>query len=439
MSANWTPTVSPKLLSARSTADAIPADNTRSSTTARARSNCRKETSSSRAPGRLIVDIDAAGGGFFLRLKATNPQDPLRQHPRVPAGHRKTDCLRTRGGQGFLDQWRGMACLRFMDLQLTNNSTQKVWSDRPRIDDATWTRAGVPIEVLCDLANRLQADAWFCIPHQADDNYVREFARLVRKSLDNRRRVYVEYSNEVWNGQFQQQRYAAEQGKRLGFAEKDWEAAWRYTSLRSVEIFRIWEDEFGARDRLVRVLPSQAANAYVSEQIVGWEEAYRHADVLAIAPYISFNIPEQGEGLTAETVAAWPVGAFLDHLEQSALPEAIGWMQANLKVAQAHQLQLVCYEAGQHLVGVAGGENNERLTALLHQANAHPRMAQIYTEYYQAWEKLGGDLLCHFSSIGNWSKWGSWGLLQYYDDDPAKSPKAQATLQWAKHLGAGKQ
>jgi hypothetical protein len=202
-----------------------------------------------------------------------------------------------------------------------------------------------------------------------------------------------------------------------------------------VEIFRIWEEVFGSRERLVRVLSSQAANAYVSEQIVSWEDAYRHADALGIAPYVSFNVPERGDELTAATVATWPVDQILDHVERASLPEAVRWMQANLKVAQDHQLALVCYEAGQHLVGVGGGENNDRLTELLHEANAHPRMGQIYAAYYRAWEQSGGGLLCHFSSMGRWSKWGSWGLLQYYDDDPAQSPKARTTLQWAKHLG----
>ena len=65
-------------------------------------------------------------------------------------------------------------------------------------------------------------------------------------------KIYVEYSNEVWNGQFKQSKYAGEQGQKLGFGEKPWEAAWHYTAYRSVEIFRIWEDVFGGRERLVR-------------------------------------------------------------------------------------------------------------------------------------------------------------------------------------------
>ena len=87
------------------------------------------------------------------------------------------------------------------------------------------------------------------------------------------------------------------------------------------------------------------------------------------------------------------------------------------------------------MVGVHGGQDNETITHLFHAANAHPRMAEIYRKYYDAWVQEGGDLFCYFSSVSSWSKWGAWGILQYYDDDPAKSPKFMATMRWAKSLG----
>ena len=39
------------------------------------------------------------------------------------------------------------------------------------------------------------------------------------------------------------------------------------------------------------------------------------------------------------------------------------------------------------------------------------------------------------NSMARWSKWGTWGLLQHYDDNPKSSPKLQATLRWARSLG----
>lgn len=385
--------------------------------------------------GKLTVKIDANGGGFFLRIRETKPENPIRNIRVLMPGITPETAAKNPWNPGFLKRWQGMAALRFMDLQKTNNSKQRRWQDRPTVDDATYTREGVPIELLCDLANRLDSDAWFCIPHEADDDYIREFAKLVKAKLDPKHRVYLEYSNEVWNGQFQQAKYAGEQGVKLGFATKTWEGAWRYTAHRSQQIFAIWQEVFGGRERLVRVLPAQAANSYVAKQVTGWQDAGQNADVLAIAPYISMNIPKDGKKLTAADVATWPVDRFLDYVETNALPESIRWIQENQKVAAEHGLKLVCYEAGQHFVGVQGGENDNNLSKLLHTANAHPRMEKIYQKYFAAWEASGGDLLCYFSSTGQWSKWGSWGLLQYADEDLKDSPKFQATMAWGRKLG----
>ena len=389
----------------------------------------------STAPGKIVANIEAKGGAIFLRLRETKPGNPVRNIRVIMPGFTAEDVAKNPWHPKFLARWHGVACVRFMDFQETNNSKQRQWSDRPHVDDATFTRNGIPAELLFDLANRLEADAWICLPHEADDDYVREFAKLAKVKLDPKRKVYVEYSNEVWNGQFKQSKYAGEQGQKLGFGEKPWEAAWHYTAHRSAEIFRIWQDVFGGRERLMRVLPSQAANSYVAKQILGWKDAAQHADALAIAPYISMNIPKEGKRLTAAQVATWSTDQFLDYVETNALPESIRWIQENKKVADQYGLKLICYEAGQHFVGVGGAENNVALTKLLHAANAHPRMRDIYQKYYAAWESNGGDLLCHFSSVGQWSKWGSWGLLQYADDDPKQSPKFTATMEWAKKLG----
>ena len=139
--------------------------------------------------------------------------------------------------------------------------------------------------------------------------------------------------------------------------------------------------------------------------------------------------------MTTAQVEKWTVDQALDHMEKTALPESIGWIQGQKKVADKYGLKLVAYEGGQHMVGVGGGENNETVMKLFHAANRHPRMGEIYRQYYAAWTEAGGDLFCYFSSVGSWSKWGSWGILQFYDDDPLQSPKFLATMRWAKECG----
>jgi len=387
----------------------------------------------SEQPGRLVLNVDSSKGAIFLRLLETDPADYIRRIRVIMPGF-ETVYRENPWHPVFLERWRGVACLRFMDFMHTNGSSIRTWAERPTPEEATFSHQGIALELLIDLCNRLDADPWFCMPHEADDDYVRRFAQMARERLDPERKVYIEYSNETWNGIFAQNRYAGEQGIKLGFAEKPWEAAWRYTAHRSVQIFRIWEEVLGGRDRLVRVLPSQAANPYVAEQILTWQEAYKHADALGIAPYISMNLQVGGKPDAAQ-VARWSVQQVMDYVENTALPRSVEWIEANKKIADRYGLTLVAYEVGQHLVGVGEATNIEALTTLLHQANAHRRMGEVYERYYTAWEQAGGDMLCHFSSVGRWSKWGSWGLLQFYDDDPAASPKFMATMRWAGRLG----
>ncbi|MBE3123314.1 MAG: hypothetical protein IMZ65_00750 [Planctomycetes bacterium] len=388
----------------------------------------------SREAGKIVVTIDSSRGGFFLKLAASNPQNYVRNIRVIMPGFAET-YRQNPFHPVFLKRWQGMACLRFMDWMETNGSKIAKWSDRPTPEDATFSSRGVALEWMIDLSNRLQADPWFCMPHLADDDYVRQFAKMVKERLDPKRKVYIEYSNEVWNGMFLQSRWAGEEGKKRGFAEKPWEAAWKFTGYRSVQIFKIWEEVFGGRERLVRVLPSQGANAYVSRQVVEFQEAWKQADALAIAPYITCNVPMEGKGLTAAEVEKWTVDQALDFMETKALPESTRWIKEQKRVADQYGLKLVVYEGGQHMVGVGGGENNEAMTRLFHAANAHKRMGDIYRLHLEAWTKEGGDLFCNFSSVSQWSKWGSWGVMPFYDDDPAKYPKFMALLRWGKQCG----
>jgi len=96
----------------------------------------------------------------------------------------------------FIQSLQFFSSLRFMDWQHTNAQTDVAWSDRKQIGHRTYTD-GVPIEHMITLANIVGADPWFCMPHTANDDYVRSFARLALDTLRVDLRVYIEHSNEV--------------------------------------------------------------------------------------------------------------------------------------------------------------------------------------------------------------------------------------------------
>ena len=380
-----------------------------------------------RAPGRIVFEVHPTAG-ISLQLHEIDPADPVRNIRVIMPGFEDT-YLNNPWHPRFLERWQDFAAVRFMDFMHTNNSTITRWEQRPTPQHQTFSQRGVAVEYLVDFANRADLDPWFCMPHEADDEFIRQFARYVKRHLNPDRRVYVEWSNETWNSIFQQHRYAAVKGQQLGLANQPWAAAWQYTARRSVEVFRLWEQEFGEGPRLVRVLATQSANPYIAEQMLAFPPVAQHADALAIAPYLGLHLTAE----RVDDVLALGVDGLLDQLEEDVLPQVTSQhIRRHKAVADKFGLQLIAYEAGQHLVGVGAAVNQQPLTDLLQQVNAHPRMATIYRQYFDAWQQEGGGLLAHFSSISAWSKWGSWGLMQYYDQDPQTQPKMHATFQQAR-------
>ncbi len=385
-----------------------------------------------RQPGRLRVAVDAKKGGFFLAIRETDPRDPVRNIRVIMPGH-ETSFHGEPWNPAFLKLWKGVDCVRFMDFMLTNNSKIQKWAERPTLETATFSEKGVPLTLMIDLANRLECNAWFCMPHLADDEFVCNFALAVKAKIHPKAKIYIEYSNEVWNRMFAQNRHALAKGREVRLGARDHDATWIYTAHRSLEIFAIWENVFGT-ERLVRVLPTQVVNTYISENILKYNDAGKKADAIAIAPYISLNVGPKTKP-SVDEVSKWSVDQLLDHVEKEALPESKKWIQVNKKLADQYGLKLLAYEGGQHLSGIQGGENNEALTKLFRAANASPRMGTIYEKHLDDWVNEGGDLFCNFSSMSVWTKWGSWGLLQYMDEDPRRSPKFQAVMGRAKALG----
>ena len=132
-----------------------------------------------------------------------------------------------------------------------------------------------------------------------DDNYVIQLARLLRDNLEPELKIYIEYSNELWNWTYWDQvQYVEEQGLALGLSDDPYLAGLYYQAKRSAEIFQIFENEFEDLSRLVRVISGQAGNPWVAQMLLeGLSEPTINplgfnADALAIAPYFGGGIAD---------------------------------------------------------------------------------------------------------------------------------------------------
>ncbi len=178
-----------------------------------------------RAAGRLTIEVSPSRGPIWLRLKKTDPANPVRNIRVLRPGF-EANTPHNAFHPDFLRRWQGMGSVRFMDWMATNNSKQTAWKNRPLTTDARFTDKGAPVEVMVDLANRLDSAPWFCMPHLADDDYVQKFATLVKDKLSPNLKVYLEFSNEVWNDQFSlglnESRTAVESNFGLSKLKRNW-------------------------------------------------------------------------------------------------------------------------------------------------------------------------------------------------------------------------
>jgi len=378
-----------------------------------------------RTPGKIEFSLTGKEGIVWIRIKATDPEDYIRNIRVLMPGYGKpptTDILRP----GFLSRWQGMRAIRFIEFMAVNNATRQHWQDRVTVDDATWTIQGAPIEIAIAICNRIGASPWFCIPHLADDDYVRRFARLVKEQLDPELNIYLEYSNETWNPMFRQTRYCREQGMKMGLARDETRAGLRFAALRSVQIFHIWEQVLGSHKQLIRVMAGQAANPKVSEEKLQYQSAWKSCDALAVAPYITLNVSTHSKPPLQE-VRQWSLAELLQMTSTRLLEKSIRWMQQSRIIADRYQVRLIAYEGGQHLLGFQGAENDDQLTSLLLAANRAPEMEQIYRRYLDQWRSISNNgLFCLWLSVERWSKWGAWGLLEFFDQEGRQSPKFRA-------------
>ncbi|GGQ49348.1 IPT/TIG domain-containing protein [Couchioplanes azureus] len=399
---------------------------------------------SSPAPNRFEYEVGTPGG-HFLRISETDPRDYVRDiHVWMP-GYEHTGAEQEFHPQ-FLQRLQGMKTLRFMDWMATNNSAQVTWDQYPTERFARQSD-GVAPQIMARLSNRVGADPWFTMPHLADDDWVRQFATTIRDTVDPDRKIYIEYSNEVWNGIFDQAKWAQQQGIARGWFNPGWEwqAKLRMQAHRSVEIFRIWRQVFGADAdrRLVRVLATQAAFPAAGEAVLSWQNAYQEADAVAIAPYFSCDgdylrngrLANPGAPAAAAGVLRAGVTGVLDNCERAVHQEIRDWITKYKALADKYGLDLIGYEGGQHLAGIHGGENNEAVNKIMYAANRHPRMRTVYAEYMSMWRELGGGTLAMFASGGTYTKWGSWGLVEYEGQPISQTPKYLAVHEAMQGLG----
>lgn len=181
--------------------------------------------------------------------------------------------------------------LRFMTWSETTNNRTTEWADRTLPGDNQirrfgGQRAGVAWEYIIQFANETGRDLWLTFPGGATDDYLSRLALMlkygadasgnpyaapqaepVHPPLNPNLRIYLEYSNEVWNPhasfyQYQQNLQAARAEVAAGNSPLNYDGAadpkvWarRRYAKRIVEAGNIFRSVFGESAMMTRVRP----------------------------------------------------------------------------------------------------------------------------------------------------------------------------------------
>lgn len=357
--------------------------------------------------------------------------------------------------QDFGSMISGFRVLRFMDWGRTNDNpvtkwsptnSSDVWTSRTLPGQPEGTERGVAIETMIATANQYKTDLWYNIPHQADNTFIANAAQLIANTLDPSLKVYVEYSNENWNGIFSQAQWEAQQGLAMHFNTSEpysgtddganyW-AGLKYSVYRAAKAHQIFRQTVG-KSRVVAVLAGQSDFTDLNRTLL---QLYRNPtynplwtnlvsgvpsdtnagppDVLAVAPYVDVHFTTADTSLSETDIMN---RAF------AVIPTLVGAnTRTNFGHAQDNGARLVAYESGQHLLAVEGAESDPTFVQKLINVNRSAGMAGVYRQAIRAWIDNGGGLNTHFNSCENPSKYGTWGALEYQDQPVSTAPKMVA-------------
>jgi PKD repeat protein len=372
------------------------------------------------APGHIDFTVTQPQNIWF-HLSQSQAGDPVR-NIRVVAVADLATYQTQPFRQHFLEKAASFQALRFMDWMQTNGNGNIQWANRTKpgyYSQAVSPNGGVAYEYVIQLANTLHKDIWVCIPHQADDDYIRQMALLFRDGLDAGIQVYLEFSNEVWNWQFSQATWVSDHGpQNLSYPR-------RYAE-RATHAFSIWTDAWGAgKGRLRRVLGTQAGYDWVTEEIMAEARATDY-DYISPSWYVgldhtSAGVPDLtalGASATAADVLANAHHVFLNNTPR--------W-KVIYNLAKLYGKKVVNYEGGQHFTNFT----TPAYIQAMYDAQVDPGMYTLYQGMLDTLRKFGSDMPFAFVLCGPWkSVYGSWGHL-FDIDDPGPwtdRPKYQVLL-----------
>jgi hypothetical protein len=351
---------------------------------------------------------------------------------------------------------------RFMDANRTNSSQQQYWADRTPINWSTYTNlnansstsynvnGSLPYEAMMAFSNEMNSDIWLNIPHMATDTYITNLAHLIKTGIDlvsgeqvtqplkSNLKVWIEYSNEVWN-------FApdfAQSGWVLNNTDIEGENLDVKYVNKSKSVFELFRNQFADNNRVIRVIASQTGGGgRTYNRMNALTEA--DFDVFAITTYFRYDYETyiynnwNGGALTQEQ--------FYNHISNQMGTGAFQTSEtANIHIGTAYAYEraallnkpVVSYEGNGHFNmnrRVDTDDNGTTDTPLyqaipetltwMHDFARSEYMVTLLEQYQQRHEISGLQTHVPFVAVNPWSIYGQFSYAEYLGQPISEAPK----------------
>ncbi len=331
-----------------------------------------------------------------------------------------------RFGSKIMSQLQRFSTIRYMDLHSTNNNTDSLWNNRTKpTSPSQASNNGVAWEYLIEMANTLNKDMWINIPHKANDNYVTNLANLIKNTLNPNLKVYVEYSNEVWNWQFEQAAWTRDMGVyygNLGGHPINYDNVnenntfhFRYVAYRTKQISDVFKNVFGAPaiNNRIRVVHGVQFGWFdytrrgleFIDKYYGSPSQYFYG--ITIAPYFNAFTTDGTVASTQDVLNA--LNADVNNMFDA----DDNWVDAWQARATYYGMKMICYEGGPDTFGP---EN----IASKRNAQFDPQMKTITQSYLNKWYAYNkGEGLFNWFTAGAGdynSQYGTWSVTENWEN-----------------------
>lgn len=304
--------------------------------------------------------------------------------------------------------------------------------------DSCYVTPGIPPAECCAQANAVGADIWISISYNVTDACIAALMGVVAQQLNSGRKIYLEYSNEVWNTGFQGYRYCSCNGRLAGLGPLEW-----YT-LRASQVHQQAYTALQANSPprggdLVRVFGVQGANVGGTTRPITIYAAANSIpiDVISPAPYVENSVspfigPGGGE---SSQIAAYDACTADQLMDLGELFIQYGAYEAYITSHQSYvgpgtsfpNTKIACYEGGPEGGYPAyGGYYANPMTSLTDGAKIervqiwcrHPRMRGIMLHFLQLLQNsncvLFNDYLVasggEFTGGALWQAYYTWNM-----------------------------